>query len=435
MNQARKTIGLLAVATLVASCDSASESAKAGPDSSAAAQSMADMPGMNMGNSKSADSMSGVVADSGASTSTTATVPPKISLTAAQIGHGAVKWSTVAASQTSGVVQIPGELIPNEDNTARLGAPARGRVMRVLVRPGDRVGAGQTLVTLQSPDAGMAQADVGKATAEVGARRAEAEYAAAARARAERLLTLKAIPRQDYERAIADDQRARAALAQSESEAQRARTTATQLGVGSDANGEIALRAPSAGVVLERAAVPGAVVDAGVPLIVVTNPATLWLSIDAPEPMVGMFRGNSRLRFIVAAYPGDTLSALIESIAAGLDEQTRTLNVRGVVVNGAGRLKPKMLASVFVDGSGSASAIMLPEDAVQMIQGKPFAFVAQPDGKGGAQFTRRAVQLGTRGGGKVAVLSGINAGESVVTIGAFAVKAEFQKATMSKMVM
>ena len=54
---------------------------------------------------------------------------------------------------------------------------------------------GQALVTMLSTDAGMAQSDVAKATAEVTSRRAQAQYAASAHARAERLLAIKAIPR------------------------------------------------------------------------------------------------------------------------------------------------------------------------------------------------------------------------------------------------
>src|SRR5439155_25248619 len=111
-----------------------------------------------------------------------------VSLTAAQIQHGGVKWGPVTMGTASGSAVVPGEVAPNEDRTARLGAPARGRVLNVPVRPGDRVAAGQTLVTMQRPEAGAAQSDVSKADAELASRRAEAQYAASARARAERLL-------------------------------------------------------------------------------------------------------------------------------------------------------------------------------------------------------------------------------------------------------
>jgi membrane fusion protein, heavy metal efflux system len=211
---------------------------------------------------------------------------------------------TAAATAT-----VPGQVVPNEDRTARLGAPAGGRVVVVRVSPGDRVRRGDVLVTLQSPEAGAAQSDLSKATAAVASARAQATYARSARERADRLLALKAIPRQDAERAVADDELARATLAQAEAELRRARNAAGQLGAGASATGEIALRSPLAGVVLARTAVPGAVVEAGAPLVVVTDPASLWVTISAPEALAGLFRRGSQLRFTVPAYPADTFAA------------------------------------------------------------------------------------------------------------------------------
>ncbi len=173
------------------------------------------------------------------------TVATELALTAAQIQHGGVKWAAVTMGSTTSRAVVPAVVIPNEDRTARLGAPARGRIVDVKVRPGDRVAQEQALVTLQSTEAGMAQSDVAKAVAEVTSRKAQAHYAATAKARAERLLALKAIPRQDYDRAVADDEQARASLTQAESELARAQSTAGQLGAGSTAStGEIVIRSP-----------------------------------------------------------------------------------------------------------------------------------------------------------------------------------------------
>jgi cobalt-zinc-cadmium efflux system membrane fusion protein len=337
-------------------------------------------------------------------------------------------------ASASTTVTVPGQLVPNEDRTSRLGAPARGRVLAVRVQPGDRVSRGQLLVTLQSPEAGMAQSDVAKAAAEVTSRRAQAQYARSARERADRLLALKAIPRQDYERAVADDEAARAALAQAEAELRRARSTAEQLGAAASASGEIALRSPLAGVVLARTGVPGSVVEAGSPLVVVTDPSSLWLQVNAPEKFASLFRQGGRLRFTVPAYPADTFSARVDAVGAGLDPATRTLTVRGVVPS-SGKLKAEMLATVVVEGAGSAPAVLLPDDAVQLLDGNTVVFVAKPNGTGGAQLEARSVMVGSRAGGRVAVTRGLSAGEVVVTQGAFAIKAQLAKGSMPAMEM
>ena len=360
----------------------------------------------------------------------------EIVFTPAQIQHGRIEWASVTMGNAAAVAAVPGQVVPDEDRTARLGAPASGRVVSVRVRPGDRVASGTILVVLASPEAAAAQSDFAKASAEVSSRQAEATYAHAARARAERLLALKSIPRQDVERAVADDELATAALTQAQAELRRARSTAIQLGaLDAGASGEIALRSPVSGVVLERTAVPGTVVDAGAPLAVVTDPASLWLQIDAPEQLAPLFRRGGRLRFIVPSMPVDTFEARVDAVGAGLDAATRTLAVRAVVPNAKGRLKSSMLATVFVEGAAITTAALVPEGAVQTIDGVPSVFIATPDGKGGARFTVRPVTIGSRAAGKVAVIHGLAAGDVIVTQGAFAVRAQIEKGATPAMEM
>ena len=374
----------------------------------------------------------------------------EVTFTAAQIQHGGVRWVPVVmgavplwTNALDGSGALPGQVVPNEDRTARLGAPAPGRVLGVRVSPGDRVHIGQILVTLQSPEAGMAQSDLAKAAAAVTSKRAQATYAASARGRAERLLALKAIPRQDYEHAIADDELARAEVTQAEAEFGRATSTAAALGAAGAMGGELAVRAPIAGVVLDRTAVPGTVVAAGTPLVVITDVSSLWVTLNAPEAASGSLLIGQSVRFVVPALPTDTFTARLTAVGAGLDAETRTLFARGVVANPAGRLKPAMLASVFLpppraprvktrSGALAADVVVLPADAVQLVDNVTVVFIATPDARGGAHFVARRVEAGSRAGGEVPITHGIATGELVVIAGAFAVKAELQKAAIHK---
>jgi cobalt-zinc-cadmium efflux system membrane fusion protein len=376
------------------------------------------------------------------SAATAATTGNEIMLSAAQIQHGGIRWApaeSVSAAGMAFAAALPGQLVPNEDRTARLGSPAQGRVLAVAVSPGERVAAGRILVTLQSPEAGMAQSDLAKATAAVASRRAQTTYARSARERADRLLALKAIPKQEAEKAVADDELARSELSQAEAELGRAQSTARSLGAEGRPAGELAVRAPAGGVVLDRLAIPGAVVEAGAPLLVITDPGTLWLTVNAPEALAGAFRVGTPLTFVVPAFPAETLTAKVGSVGAGLDPATRTLSARATVPNPRGRLKPAMLATVFLPAleraGPSANAIVLPDSAVQLLDGKPTVFVAMPDDKGGAHLMARPVQVGARSGGKVVITGGVSAGDLVVVAGAFSVRAELKKASMPKMEM
>ena len=358
-----------------------------------------------------------------------------ITFTAAQIAHGKIQWGPAALGESSASAVIPGTIIPNENRTARLSAPAEGRVVTVRVQPGDRVGRGQILVSLVGPGAGSAQSDVSKAAAQVTAARAQAGYARAARDRAERLLRLKAIPTQDYERAAADDESANASLTQAIAEQRRAISSAENLGAGTSPTGEMILRSPLSGVVLSRSAQPGAVVSAGTQLVSVTDPTSLWLQVNAPEKLASLFRVGGILRFTVPAYPADKFDARVAAVGAALDADSRTLLVRATVLNRNQKLKPEMLASVSVEDETRTTVPLVPEEAIQLLNGRPAVFIAKPNNLGGAMFVRRAVVIGARTGSTVAVTRGLAPGELVVTAGAFSVKAELQKRSMPDMEM
>jgi cobalt-zinc-cadmium efflux system membrane fusion protein len=248
-------------------------------------------------------------------------------------------------------------------------------------------------------------------------------------ARAERLLELKSVSRQDVERARVEAEQADSLQTQAEAELQRAKTALAQLGVDAE-TGEIVLRAPLAGIVLSRDAIPGSVVDPGAPLVMVTDPTTLWLDLAATEQVAPALRVGSLLRFAVPALGSEQFEATMENIGAGLDPATRTLPVRALARNRSARLRPAMFVTVSVPLGQSRIGVVVPEGAVQLLDEHHVVFVALGDGHGGARFERRDVEVGPNAGGQVEILKGVLPGDPVVVEGAFAVKSEFARATI-----
>jgi cobalt-zinc-cadmium efflux system membrane fusion protein len=351
-----------------------------------------------------------------------------LTMTREQIQHGGIAWQPVHEATMTDSIEVPAQVVPNEDRTARLGASARARVITVHVRIGDRVSRDQPLVTLQSEQASAARADYAKAAAELTAHDTASRYARAALDRAERLLTLKAVSRQDVERARVESEEAESGRLQAHADVERARATLAQLGVTAQ-TGEMVVRAPLAGVVLSREAVPGSVVDAGAPLLTVTDPATLWLDIAATERVAPVLRRGNQVRFTVAELLPQTFDATIENVGAALDPSTRTLPVHGIVRNAAGTLRPAMFATVTLTMGQPRTGVTVPDSALQSLDQRPVVFVAQPAATGGARFDRRDVEVGARAGADVQIVRGLNAGDMVVTEGAFAVKSEFARSS------
>jgi cobalt-zinc-cadmium efflux system membrane fusion protein len=352
-----------------------------------------------------------------------------LTMTRDQIQRGGIQWQPVRATTMSEAIEIPGQLAPNEDRTARLGAPARARVITMHVRIGDRVSRGQPLVTLQSEQASAARAEYAKAVAEQNAHETAARYARTALERAERLLELKAVSRQDVERARVENDEAESARVQAQAEAERARDTLTHLGV-SEQTGEMVVRAPIAGIVLNREAVPGSVVDAGASLVAVTDLTTLWLDIAATERVAPLLQRGAQVRFTVPELLPQTFDATIENVGAALDPATRTLPVHAVVRNPTSRLRPAMFATVTLTVGQPRTGVMIPDSALQLLDERPVVFVAQTNGTGGARFERRDVEVGARTGAEIQIVRGLSAGDVVVTEGAFAVKSEFARSKM-----
>jgi cobalt-zinc-cadmium efflux system membrane fusion protein len=167
----------------------------------------------------------------------------------------------------------------------------------------------------------------------------------------------------------------------------------------------------------------------------VTDPKALWLTAALPEAFASGVQVGSRLRFTVPAFSGQTFSARVQSVSASFDPATRSLPIRGLVVNTQSQLRPEMFARVWIETGTRQSFVTVPEAAVQRMDGTDVVFVAHPDSRGGARFDRREVRIGGTSEGRTAIVSGLAPGDAVVVDGAYAVKAELEKGKMPKMEM
>jgi len=351
----------------------------------------------------------------------------EVTMTERQIEHGGVKWSAVSAQPVADFVEVPGRLVPDEDRTARVSVSVRGRVTAVRANVGDAVSRGQVLVVLQSEEASSRRADLAKANAELAERQVALRYATAARERAERLLALKSGSAQDVERARAEEAAAESHVTQAQAAVEHARTALSVLEV--DASGQIQLTAPISGVIVARDVVVGSVVEAGTSALVVTDPSSLWLEFGVADAVAGVLEPGQSLHFVV---PGSdrVIEARVMRVSGAVDPATRLVTVRAAVPNPNRRLRPETFVTVRVETASPRPAVTVPHDAVQLLEGRPVAFLAQPDGKGGAKFIRKDVETGSTFNGRTHIVTGLAAGDVVVSEGAFAVKSLFSRGKM-----
>lgn len=303
------------------------------------------------------------------------------------------------------VVQLPGRLVWNEERTVRLFPPFAGKVTSILAKPGDAVAAGQTLAMIASPDFGQAQAD---------ARRAQSEFALAEKNLA-RLRELHAGGVAAMKDLIASE----ADFSRAENELQRANSRVRLYGGAIDSvNQSFALRSPIAGTVIERNINPGQELRTDLQLsnmpamFVVTDPARLWVNLEATERDLAYIRRGQVMRLRTSAWPEATFSATVEAIADFIDPATRTLRARGAVDNRDRRLKGEMYVTAEFE-SASPAKVQVPSKAVFLFEDKHYVFVQDEP----RQFSRVEVKIGGEHGGMIGVLEGLQAGQKVVTDG------------------
>ena len=333
-----------------------------------------------------------------------------LALTDEDAQRAGIKVQKLELEEKTEQITVTATILANQDKLAHVAPRVPGRIVKVSANLGDKVKPGQALALLDSIELGEARSTYLQAAS-------EAEVAQANFARAQRLNADSIIPEKDYLRARAEHEKARAAL---RAAADRLR----MMGVnpGNLTGSTFPLTTPFAGTVIEKNAVLGELATPDQSLFTVADLTTLWIESDLFEKDLGKVKVGAQASVAVAAYPGELFKGKLTYISSVMNKETRTTKARVEVPNPDGRLKPEMFASVAIHSGLSTKALLLPEDAVLLVQGQPTVFVAEKSG-----FEPRAVEVGERTQGRVVIKSGVESGESVVVSGAYTLKARLLK--------
>jgi len=288
------------------------------------------------------------------------------------------------------------------EGRALLTARADGAVVRINKRLGDPVGAGETVALLESRDAATF-------VAERNAAAARAQAARAAAAREQRLFNAKITARQDLEAAIAARRTAEADLQRADAAVRAAGVTGGRY---------LAVRSPISGRLTEVDTQLGAYVSAGAELFNVSNARSIQAEAAVPATDAQRIQPGDRAQ--VELPNGGLVEARVRSVTPALDPESRAATVVLQMAGAPGGLAQGQAVRVRITPRGSAATgIVLPEEAVQQVEGRDVVFVQV---RGGFQAT--PVSTGSRSGGRVQILEGLRPGQTVVVRGAFVLKSQ-----------
>jgi RND family efflux transporter MFP subunit len=273
----------------------------------------------------------------------------------AQAFAAASRMPTVAIIEPSrvpaGALELPARI--EAWSQAAIHARVSGYLRSRTVDIGDRVGRGQVLAEIDTPELDL---DVEQARADLGAARSEAALASASAARWQSLLESDSVSRQEVDERTADSS---ARQARSQALAATVRRAETLLRYKR-------LVAPFAGVVTARTAEIGFLVSAGSgePLFVVSDVSRLRLYVTVPQRQVGQIRPGDRAEVSIPERPGATFSATVESLAQAIDARTGGMEVLLVAENPDGALVPGGFAGVRFATVERSAGISIPPSAL-----------------------------------------------------------------------
>jgi membrane fusion protein (multidrug efflux system) len=338
-------------------------------------------------------------------------------LTGAVIGGlGAVKFKQIqGAAAQAAAMQPPPEAVttivaaaePWPDTLPVIGTTAAvqgvtisadlpGLVSRIAFESGRAVRAGDVLVEL----------DTKQEQAQLAAAEAQRELARLNFERMQALVVDGAISKADFDQAAAEQKSTDARVG--EIKASIARKT---------------IRAPFSGILGIRQVNLGQYLSGGDPVVPLQALHPIYVNFGVPQQDTARVHVGGAVRIVADELSGASFAGRVTAVDSVIDKATRNVQVQATVPNADGKLKPGMFVQTAIATGATRSLVSLPASAIGYAPFGDSVYVLAdlkgPDGRAYRGVRQQFVKIGPTRGDRVAVLSGINAGDEVVTSGVF----------------
>jgi RND family efflux transporter MFP subunit len=332
----------------------------------------------------------------------------------------------------SRALRVTGTLTADEE--AEVAAETAGRVTGTPVERGSRVSEGSPLIVLSATEAQAAAADAEASVAqlearlaiepggafevdrvpEVAAARATRDLAEAEFGRIRSLLEQRVVSQAEFDQrrtqVEATGNQYRAARNAAQQQYRMLEGAKARLAVARKALADTVVRAPFAGLVVERKVSIGDFVTRGTKVATVVKVAPLRVELTVPEQSAGDVRAGDAIRLRVDAHSGRYFEGHVRFVSPAFRPDQRALTVEAVVPNDDGALKPGMFASAEILRPSDAPAVVVPAAAVVTEAGVSHVFVVRNEA-----VEQRMITTGITVGGITEVQQGLTAGELVAT--------------------
>jgi membrane fusion protein (multidrug efflux system) len=184
------------------------------------------------------------------------------------------------------------------------------------------------------------------------------------------------------------------------------------------------IRAPFAGRLGIRQANLGQILREGDAIVSLQALEPIFVNFLLPQQQLGQLRVGMPIRLTTDALPEEELHGAVSAISPEIDAATRNIRIQATVANEDEKLRPGMFASVAVELPEQSPGLVIPATAVLYAPYSDSVFVVEEkadekSGKKGLLLRQQFVRLGAKRGDFVAVTTGLNEGETIVSTGVF----------------
>jgi membrane fusion protein (multidrug efflux system) len=186
------------------------------------------------------------------------------------------------------------------------------------------------------------------------------------------------------------------------------------------------IRAPFSGILGIRQVNLGQYLTGGAPVVPLQSLDPIYVNFSVPQQEVGRVKVGAGVRIRAEGSSGAAkaeLTGKVTAIDSIVNEATRNVQVQGTLANPEGKLKPGMFVEAQVLLGANTSVVALPASAINYAPYGDSVFIVtdlkSPNGKAYRGVQQQFVKLGSGRGDQIAVVSGLKAGQEVVTSGVF----------------
>jgi len=277
-----------------------------------------------------------------------------------------------------------------------ISADLPGTVDRIGFDAGQWVREGEVLALL----------DTRQEQAQLAAAEAQRELARVNFERMQGLLNENVVSRAEFDRATADQR-------QSDAHVGEIRATIERK----------TIRAPFSGVLGIRNKNLGQYLSAGDALVTLQSLNPIYVNFGVPQQAMAQVRAGRTVKITAANLAGLEFTGRITAIDSVVDESTRNVQVQATLSNTDGKLRPGMFVQAEVQVGATATIVAVPASAISYAPYGNSVFVVgdwqDANGKSYRGVRQQFVKLGAARGDQIAILSGLKAGDEVVTSGVF----------------